>query len=103
MTVRFPLRISTTCDALLVSFASLPATKKPQNAPAGRAGQTSDATTMASAPTTDRFKDMPPPVCSCGRLRRARRPKDLRARGYLGTQGCVISELVRRMSPDDAP
>src|SRR5262245_38623001 len=29
MTVRLPLRISTTCDASLVSFASLPATKKP--------------------------------------------------------------------------
>src|ERR1044071_6824091 len=32
MTVRLPLRISTTCDALLVSLALLPATKKPQNA-----------------------------------------------------------------------
>src|SRR4051794_20879310 len=65
MTVRFPFRISTTCEALLVSFASLPATKKPQNAAAGRTGQTTRAATTASARTTDRttdrFKDMPPP------------------------------------------
>ncbi len=32
MLVRLPLRSSTTCDALLVSLASFPATKKPQNA-----------------------------------------------------------------------
>src|SRR2546423_7314634 len=32
MTVRLPLRSNATCDALLVSFESLPATKKPQKA-----------------------------------------------------------------------
>src|SRR4051812_43171424 len=42
MTVWLPLRISTTCDAWLVSLAFEPATKKPQNAP---------ATDGASAPT----------------------------------------------------
>src|SRR5262245_19341789 len=34
MTVRLPLRMSTTCDALLTSLASAPDTKKPQNAAA---------------------------------------------------------------------
>ena len=32
MTGRLPLRNSATCDALLVSFESLPETKKPQKA-----------------------------------------------------------------------
>jgi hypothetical protein len=54
MTVRFPLRIRITCDALLVSFASLPATKNPQNARAGRAGQAIQAIATANAPTTNR-------------------------------------------------
>jgi hypothetical protein len=84
------LRIKTTCDALLVSFASLPATKKPQNALADRADQTADTTTTSTPTTdrtTDRFKDMPPPVCSCGSLRRARRPKDLRGEDILELRG----------------
>ena len=54
MTVRLPLRISTTCDALLVSFASLPATKNPQNARAGRAGTAAYTPATASTPTTNR-------------------------------------------------
>src|SRR3954453_5071082 len=64
MTVRFPLRISTTWDALLVSFALLPATKKPQNAWAGRAGHELRASATTTADTTDRLRDMPPPWLS---------------------------------------
>src|SRR4051812_44727680 len=75
MTVRFPLRISTTCDALLDSFASLPATKKPQNAWAGRAGAATAAHTT-SIPATIR-SDMPPPWLSKGGLGRAGRRNDL--------------------------
>src|SRR5262249_30795183 len=78
MTVRFPFRMSTTCEALLVSFASLPATKKPQNAAASRAGARAAAPT--SAPTTiDRKQDIrtsllfhPPP--------RRRLPRNLEQR-----------------------
>ena len=69
MTVRFPLRISTTCDALLVSFASPPATKNPQNARAGRAGndpstrpgKTTKTVNARKGTKKDRFVDMPPP------------------------------------------
>src|SRR3954463_13971980 len=50
MTVRLPLRISTTCEALLVSFASLPATKKPQNACARRGAAVATAPAIARTP-----------------------------------------------------
>src|ERR1043165_7024984 len=50
MTVRLPLRISTTCDALLVSLALLPATKKPQNACARPGAAASAAAATAPIP-----------------------------------------------------
>src|SRR5690242_19505842 len=42
MTVRLPLRISTTCDAVFLSLALAPETKKPQN-PAAMDGRSSTA------------------------------------------------------------
>ena len=60
MTVRLPLRISTTCDALLVSFALLPATKKPQNACARPDPAATVAAATAAIPR-HRNIDMPPP------------------------------------------
>src|SRR5437764_2088812 len=61
MTVRFPLRISTTCDALLVSFASLPATKNPQNADAAEGASTPAARKTTKPPLNIRKRAMSPP------------------------------------------
>src|SRR5262245_4194557 len=61
MTVRLPLRISTTCDALLVSFALLPATKKPQNACARPAGAAAMITAVIAPNPRLRIADMPSP------------------------------------------
>src|SRR5437870_2095716 len=56
ITVRFPFRISATCEALLVSLAPLPATKKPQNACAAGAGESApSATAIATLPGRSRL------------------------------------------------
>src|SRR5689334_11428638 len=54
MTVRLPLRSSTTCDALFDSAASAPETKKPQNADASIVVAASD-----SAETSASFRERP--------------------------------------------
>src|SRR5688572_21932553 len=76
ITVRLPLRSSTTCEALLVSLAVPPATKKPQNA---RACVAAPSTRASAPPATHRLRqDMVTPPSRSSPRDNAAEPEKIR-------------------------